>query len=150
MQPFNLIDFIEESNRIEGIYKTTEEEVWEYTRFLAHLLSIESLEKFVSVIQPGAKLRNKIGMNVYIGNYTPKKGGNMVEYELKEILFTFNLSPWEEHCRYEDLHPFMDGNGRSGRALWLKRMGGIEKAPLGFLHTFYYQTLQERRKENDY
>lgn len=28
------------------------------------------------------------------------------------------------------------------RALWLWVMGGIENAPLGFLHTFYYQTLE--------
>ena len=39
----------------------------------------------------------------------------------------------------------MDGNGRSGRVLWLYNMGGIERVPLGFLHTFYYQALDASR-----
>lgn len=46
------------------------------------------------------------------------------------------------HVVYETLHPFTDGNGRSGRAVWLRQMGWIVRAPLGFLHHFYYQTLQ--------
>ena len=40
-------------------------------------------------------------------------------------------------------HPFTDGNGRSGRALWLWQMNN--HAPFGFLHTFYYQTLENSR-----
>lgn len=49
------------------------------------------------------------------------------------------MSPFTTHLRYESIHPFSDGNGRSGRALWLWQMKG--RAPLGFLHQFYYQTL---------
>ena len=49
---------------------------------------------------------------------------------------------WALHKHFESLHPFLDGNGRTGRALWLWMMGGIAQVPLGFLHTFYYQTLR--------
>ena len=50
-------------------------------------------------------------------------------------------------CRYETLHPFMDGNGRSGRILWAWQMIEHNIAPglsLGFLHAYYYQTLAAR------
>jgi hypothetical protein len=51
--------------------------------------------------------------------------------------------PLEAHVRYETLHPFTDGNGRTGRALWYWMMVGSSRADLGFLHAFYYQTLKK-------
>ena len=56
-------------------------------------------------------------------------------------------TPFGIHLRYETLHPFMDGNGRSGRILWAWQMLHHDIAPgirLGFLHAFYYQTLAAR------
>ena len=50
-------------------------------------------------------------------------------------------------CAYEMLHPFMDGNGRSGRALWAWMMLRLGQDPFAllFLHRFYYQTLENSR-----
>jgi len=41
----------------------------------------------------------------------------------------------------------MDGNGRSGRAIWAWQMLGDEQDPFAipFLHRFYYQTLDASR-----
>lgn len=147
MHPFTLNDFVRESNEIEGINRIDDDDVRAHEYILSEPLSVRSLELFVSLIQPGAKLRDKIGMDVRVGNHFPPQGGKIIRKNLETLIeIRSTLIPWELHCKYEDLHPFMDGNGRSGRALWLKAMGGIEKAPLGFLHHFYYQTLQEGRK----
>lgn len=45
------------------------------------------------------------------------------------------------------LHPFMDGNGRTGRAVWAWAMqrDGQDPFALSFLHRFYYQTLEYSR-----
>lgn len=143
---FTLTDFVNESNKIERIPVTRPEEVVAHFNFLQAPIGVVSLEKLVDVLQPGAKLRRAYGMDVIIGNYIPPKGGIGVVNRLNTLLNHINImTPWEAHCEYESIHPFQDGNGRSGRALWLHMMGGIDKAPLGFLHTFYYQTLGERK-----
>lgn len=142
--------FIRESNAIEGIHREpTLAEVEALSAFLSQSrIMIGDLCNLVSVFQPGAKLRTKAGMDVRIGSYLPMLGGEAVSVELKWLLHEINngqVSPYQAHQRYERLHPFMDGNGRSGRALWLWMMGG--HAPLGFLHTWYYQSLAEKRDD---
>lgn len=144
------IKFITESNRIEGLFhEPTDKEIAEYDRFMALAeVTVDDLKKFVKVYQPNAKLRTKRGMDVSVGGiYPPPQGGPKIKKDLEEILETANVFRWhgvwahKVHHRYESLHPFMDGNGRSGRILWLWMMGE-EKAHRGFLHEWYYQSLQ--------
>ena len=140
-------NFIRESNRIEGINRApTPAEIAEYQRFMAlGKITIEELEKFVSVYQPNASLRRYLGQNVRVGSHVAPPGGPDIVAGLQATLDDMHIvGAWETHVRYEMLHPFMDGNGRSGRMLWMWQMRG--RAPLGFLHTFYYQTLDAARK----
>lgn len=136
-------DFVAESNRIEGILRAPSvAEIEEHDRFVSlEKVTIQDLVRFVSVYQPGARLRDEIGLNVRVGNHHPPRGGPEIVTGLLEIL-KIDWSPWSAHVAYENLHPFTDGNGRSGRALWAQIMvqvyGGYH---LGFLHHFYYQTL---------
>ena len=148
-----LHSFVKESNKIEGILDgPTLEEIGAHTKFLAlRQPTVRDMEDFVGQVQPGAKLRDKAGMDVRVGDHRPPKGGPHVRAELEKILHElgFPLShelAYNIHHMYETLHPFMDGNGRSGRVLWLWCMGGIENVRLPFLHVWYYQSLQFHRE----
>lgn len=143
-----IVDFIRESNLIERILREPNlEEIEEFKRFLAlPKISIEELQRFVSVYEPNALLRDKNGLNVRIGNHIPLRGGPRVPKALQMILDNANdLDPYLLHCDYEWLHPFTDGNGRSGRALWAWMMKN-EGLELGFLHRFYYQALENHSR----
>lgn len=136
------LSFVAESNRIEGIVREpTEAELKEHERFVSlPLITVEELERFVSVYQPNARLRDKTGLDVRIGNHYPPRGGPWIREKIESLLGRMHaLGPYLTHIEYEALHPFTDGNGRSGRVLWAWQM---QDYPLGFLHHFYYQTLR--------
>jgi len=111
-----------------------------HENFLLHPVSVDSLVMFVGVVAQ-AQLRDRVRMDVRVGRHLPIAGGPYVRTRLEDIL-NDSMSPYATHQSYEDLHPFMDGNGRSGRVLWLHMMGGIDSVPLGFLHTWYYMSLE--------
>jgi hypothetical protein len=145
-----LLDFIEESNQIEGIVRSAlHEEVIAHTDFLSNpSISVADLERFVLVVA-AVKLRERIGMNVRVGAHRPPPGGPFVRERLTEIVKYANddHSPYTVHVAYETLHPFMDGNGRSGRVLWawMMQRQGQNPYALGFLHRWYYQSLDGAR-----
>jgi hypothetical protein len=148
-----LTAFIDESNMIEGIMEyDVERELQAYRSFLSvpwDMLSIVDLEILVTVIQPDARLRVAAGQDVIIGRHFPPRGGPEIVELLDKLLEDVKDShdPWLIHQRYEHLHPFTDGNGRSGRALWLYHMDQGNRLCRGFLHQWYYDSLERWRKD---
>lgn len=150
-----ILRFVKESNKIEGIYpRAPDRDIDATTAFLAlDYVGLDDIIKFVDTVANGAPLRIKPGMDVYVGGHKPPAGGPGIGYSLDNLLRrTSDEDPYVTHVEYETLHPFMDGNGRSGRVLWAWQMLHQEIPPgisLGFLHQFYYQSLDHgdaRRK----
>lgn len=146
-----LFEFLKESNHIEGIPPgdITEQQIELSESFLDEdEIGVADMVMLATLFQPDAELRDKFGLNVRVGNHRPPLGAPEIRERLNDILDIANShqgdpeAAYKVHQHYERLHPFTDGNGRTGRMLWLWMMNG--KAPLGFLHTWYYQSLQYR------
>ena len=69
----DLYKFVKESNEIERIFREpTQTEIDELERFInLKEITIKELQKFISVYQPDAKLRDDYFMDVRVGSYYP-------------------------------------------------------------------------------
>lgn len=152
-----LHEFVRQSNEIEGIIRLpTGREIDAHYAFLTlDQPFVQDMVDFVTAILDPAfvnsPLRSREGMDVRVGNHLPPRGGPKIPFMLHQILDMAQgeaVSPYTVHAEYETLHPFMDGNGRSGRLLWAWQMLRHKKDPfaLPFLHRWYYDSLNNYRR----
>lgn len=142
----DLEKFIIESNNIEreDTYMDVELPIYEW--WLANECTEENLKELHLKLCKSRKHGMRKTLHgayrdcpVWIANRMGMKP-HKIELAMKE-LFESDLNPYFFHKRYEEIHPFADLNGRTGRAIWLHQMLEEQDVPLGFLHTWYYQSL---------
>lgn len=147
--PARLDALIAESNLIEGITGVSSRDHDAHVELLSKpRITVSDLQQFVRAVAD-APLRNAVGMNVRVGTHIAPVGGAQIEYALTHLCG--NINDYETppavhvHDAYLWLHPFMDGNGRSARALWMRQMIRLGRTHClmarGLLHNLYYQHL---------
>jgi len=139
-----LMEFAKESNRIEGITNADDNERM-FEKLEAFLKFKELTAVRVCSFNEWGVLRRNAGMDVSIGGRSCLPGGDSLKHHFALIIHTLvERSAFINHVEFERLHPFTDGNGRTGRAIWLWQMVRQHDydLSLGFLNKWYYQSLE--------
>ena len=156
-----LVKFIIESEAIENrdwntftkSYKN--DLINEYLRFLSlDSVQVEDLQKFVR-LTADAPLRESTAVpNVQVHDHVCPPSGPWIRESLNTLLDTI-MSPVNTHLEYLRLHPFVDGNGRSGRVFLFWHVLQTDDAAwflkalesLSFLQVWYYMTLMDNDRK---
>lgn len=139
-----LMEFAKESNRIEGITNSEANERM-FEKLDAFLKFKELTAVRVCGFNEWGRLRRDEGMNVRIGGRECLPGGDSLKHHFALIIHTLReRCAFVNHVEFEKLHPFTDGNGRTGRAIWLWQMVRQYDydLSLGFLRKWYCQSLE--------
>jgi len=130
---FDVKDYIKASNEIEGIYSEKEDAqslaAWAYlekigaTFTLGDVVTVQKLitinQEDLSPIEKG-NFRGMGGndVNVTVGGRLAPDYSYVPDLMTKWIADLPEMTPLTAHIRFEAIHPFRDGNGRTGRMIY--------------------------------
>lgn len=144
---------IRESNLIEGIDNPAADRrarwAWKYLReqrTITKEVLLETHRRITYTQLPKGESGHYRRVQVYVGNHKPP--GSllvpilMTEWMEKLLINQNALDPIQMHIEFETIHPFIDGNGRTGRMLLWWHELQIGRAPTLFRnsekHEKYY------------
>jgi hypothetical protein len=112
-------DFVRVNNKISGIDRaSTPEEVAAHRGlFATNALRVENIEIFVDHIERGARIRDDVEVGIFDNGLAFQVDPTADLATIVTAIRTFAAPPERLHRLYRLLHPFTEGNGRSGRAL---------------------------------
>lgn len=155
---FDIKKYIKASNEIEGIYDPNEDlqslNAWAYLEQLETLshVDIMRVQKIITINQQNLAPNQRGYYRGMAGNQTNVSVGgryapdfSMVEDLMKTWLLDIpEMTPLTAHIRFEAIHPFVDGNGRTGRMIYwfICKKRGIKP--------FYYNADTEKDRQHYY
>lgn len=138
-----------ESRAIEGL-SPSDASVTVLRAFLSTPLTLDSVKAYCYA-EAGTVVRARAGMDVRVGRYICPPGGPAIPTELETIVNDAaqqSWPSWNTHARFLNLHPFMDGNGRTARAIYIHQ--GMQSqhgfqwlASRPLLQSLYYSALSD-------
>ncbi len=154
-------EHIRESNLIEGI--TDPGEVDQSLKAWQLLLEqprldhdvIREVQRIVTANQRNLRdnqrgaYRDVSHTNVRVGSYRPPSWDQVADLMRDWVRNLETRTPWVNHVVYESVHPFADGNGRTGRLfMWWQQIREDEQPRLfRAAHRFdYYDELERGRR----
>lgn len=129
-------EFLTESNAIEGVFGEENfkdaKKAWNYLAKQTEM-TVEVVKKTHKILMRNqelapAELGHFRTVDVWVGGQKGKPPGFLLPLIMEWCWEANNTSTWKEHhIRYERIHGFIDGNGRTGRMFmnWQRMRVGL-------------------------